>query len=75
MLGGAHDDPCCAHPPESFPPQLGHAEEQGPHVPVLEHVCGVEPAHCCEPGEHMPVHWPLTQACPVQATGDPHAPF
>jgi hypothetical protein len=30
--------------------------------------------HCTSPGEHTPVHAPLTHACDVQGTGVPHIP-
>jgi hypothetical protein len=72
---GEHAEPCIAHePPSPPPPQLGHAVVQGPHVPLLVHVSGIVPLHCCEPGEHTPEHTPFTHACPEQSVGGPHAP-
>jgi hypothetical protein len=45
-----------------------------PQVPAAPHVWTPLFEHCTSPGEHTPVHAPLTHACDVQGTGVPHIP-
>jgi hypothetical protein len=42
---------------------------------VLPQVSTEFPEHVVAPGEHMPVHAPLTHAIFVHGIGVPHVPF
>ena len=46
-----------------------------PQLPPALHVCTPLPEHCNAPGEHVPLHAPLTHAKVVQATAPPHVPL